>query len=264
MESGSTRPPDPSGSTANRIDQVIETAEQAATEIKAAAEAQAQRELDAVRSEADTMTRERVAMVSELTEALLEHATLIATQCENLVLALEGTMRRLGPAAQDALLEAPGPASGQIGEAPAAPIVPRTRTWPPPDPFPSARSGGEDVPGNEVPADAQTDDELEPTADLADTPRAESPPPDVLDASPAAAQRSADDTASGLGSSDEPGGWSTPAADSPGGAIPDEAYLAATRLALSGRDRSDIADELSREFGIEDPEPVLDRVLGAD
>jgi len=45
--------------------------------------------------------------------------------------------------------------------------------------------------------------------------------------------------------------------------IPDEAYLRATRLALDGRTREEIAAELQGEFRIQDPSPILDRVLGA-
>jgi hypothetical protein len=43
----------------------------------------------------------------------------------------------------------------------------------------------------------------------------------------------------------------------------DDAYVRATRLALDGRSRSEIAAQISAEFGIADPEPILDRVLGA-
>jgi hypothetical protein len=53
-----------------------------------------------------------------------------------------------------------------------------------------------------------------------------------------------------------------PRPPAPGG-IPDDAYLRATRLALDGRDRNEIGAQLSAEFGIADPEPVLNRVLGA-
>jgi hypothetical protein len=45
--------------------------------------------------------------------------------------------------------------------------------------------------------------------------------------------------------------------------VPDDAYLRATRLALEGHDRAAIGEQLRAEFGIADPEPVLDRVLGA-
>jgi hypothetical protein len=44
--------------------------------------------------------------------------------------------------------------------------------------------------------------------------------------------------------------------------VPEEAYLRATRLALDGYDRATIAERLRAEFGIANPEPVLDRVFG--
>ena len=56
------------------------------------------------------------------------------------------------------------------------------------------------------------------------------------------------------------GGWALHGAESP--AIPQDALLEATRLAVAGTDRSTIAAILRADFGIEDPDPVVDRVLG--
>jgi len=269
MESSSVRPPDPSapgpGPTAQRIDQVIETAEQAATEIRSAAEAQAQRELDAVRTQADTMTRERVAMVSELTEALLEHATLIASQCENLVLALESTMRRLGPASQDAPLEAQG--AGAIGAgSPPPPPAPRTTAWPPAEPPPPAAPPPQPE-TSQAADDGESEAEPQRSADARESTAAD--PEDRAEQTPEPAERDLEPHEGGSQADDEPGdgpsAWSPPPVPaSAGGGASDEAYLSATRLALGGSSRSEIAEELEREFGIDDPDPILDRVLGAD
>lgn len=40
------------------------------------------------------------------------------------------------------------------------------------------------------------------------------------------------------------------------------ATLRATRLAIAGHDRTEIARTLRAEFGIDDPEPIIERVLG--
>ncbi|MEZ5061034.1 MAG: hypothetical protein R2700_05885, partial [Solirubrobacterales bacterium] len=45
-------------------------------------------------------------------------------------------------------------------------------------------------------------------------------------------------------------------------AVSQEAMLHATRMAIAGEDRDRIADELRREYGITNPDPILDRVLG--
>ena len=47
-------------------------------------------------------------------------------------------------------------------------------------------------------------------------------------------------------------------------AAPEEALLRATQMAISGRSRPEIAEQLRSEFGLEDPEPLLDQVLGPE
>lgn len=42
----------------------------------------------------------------------------------------------------------------------------------------------------------------------------------------------------------------------------DEALLRATQMAIAGRSRGDIAEQLRSEFGLQDPTAVLDQVLG--
>ena len=44
--------------------------------------------------------------------------------------------------------------------------------------------------------------------------------------------------------------------------IPQDALLEATRLAVAGADRAAIAEMLRTEHGIEDPDPIVDKVLG--
>ena len=57
-----------------------------------------------------------------------------------------------------------------------------------------------------------------------------------------------------------PGGWALHGGDS--AAVPQDALLEATRLAVTGKDRAAIAAVLRTNYGIEDPDPVVDRVLG--
>jgi hypothetical protein len=45
-------------------------------------------------------------------------------------------------------------------------------------------------------------------------------------------------------------------------AVPQEAVLHATRMAIAGDDRQRIAESLRVEYGITDPGPILDRVMG--
>jgi hypothetical protein len=56
------------------------------------------------------------------------------------------------------------------------------------------------------------------------------------------------------------GGWALHGPESP--AIPQDALLEATRLAVAGTDRASIAAILRADYGIDDPDPVVDRVLG--
>ena len=56
------------------------------------------------------------------------------------------------------------------------------------------------------------------------------------------------------------GGWALHGAES--SAVPQDALLEATRLAVTGKDRAAIAAVLRTNYGIENPDPVVDRVLG--
>ena len=88
-----------------------------------------------------------------------------------------------------------------------------------------------------------------PVGDLDATPTPPAPEPELA----AAEEASPPET---LGS----GGWATRAGESV--PIPQDALLKVTQLAVAGTDRATIAAVLKSEFGIDDPEPVVDRVLG--
>ena len=242
-------PPSPApGSSSEQIERVT-TAERAAADIRAGAEAHAQRELEEARRQIDAMTRDRVAMVSQLTEALIEHATLVATQCEGLIRTLEATMQRLGapaphePAPQPAVEAAPP-------EPPAAPAA--TATAYPAQGAPQPPPAFEPPPSQHAPS-------LEPSSRWPGQGAAGPvpPPPQVEPTPPPPAEPVQPPPAP------EPAPGAHPPAAPMVGGVSDDAYLRATRLALDGRDRNEIAAQLTAEFGIADPEPVLNRVLGA-
>lgn len=46
------------------------------------------------------------------------------------------------------------------------------------------------------------------------------------------------------------------------GVPPEEAYLRATQMAVSGSSRTEISEALRAEFGLDDPNPVVDEILG--
>jgi hypothetical protein len=212
-----------------QVERLLATAERVAADVRANAEAHAQRELEDARRHIDQMTRERVAMLSELAETMIQHATVVATQCESLLHKLEATMRRLGgtvgPAPAPAAPHHASPTQAQpaIGAAWPPPGAPAPAAVPPPPQ--AAPAASTPYPGAHA-----------PPAPPAQTPAGYPPPPPPP--TPAAA----------------------PQAPVPGAT--EEAYLRATRLALDGYDRTAIAHALRAEFGIRDPEPMLDRVFG--
>jgi hypothetical protein len=232
------------------------------------------------------MTRDRVAMVSQLTEALIEHATLVATQCEGLIRALEATMQRLSAPPPQAQAPQP-PASRALrwhaASAPAPTPAPAQRAAPPPGvtaypgrpaaaeypspPERASQSAAQVPPTFEPPpAPAQTQQAQHaqhggwpgqgvpgpvPSPHSEATVPASQPAPYVPEPQPAAAPPAP-----------PPAGAAAAGVPASGG-VPDDAYLRATRLALDGRSREEIAAQISAEYGLPDPEPILNRVLGA-
>ena len=193
-----------------QIDRLLTTAERVAAEVRANAQTHAQRELEEARRHIDAMTRERVAMLSELTEAMIEHATVVATQCESLLRRLEATMRHLGGT--------PAPAAPP----PPAQVAPAAST-----PYPGAHAAP-------APA-AQADYVPEPARPQYASP-SPSPPPAQPPPQPAAPPP-------------QPTSPAAPA-QAPVHPAPEDAYFRATRLALEGHDRAAIGERLRAEFGI--------------
>lgn len=228
---GSVPPQQPSvpraDAAAAQIDRLLTSAERVAAEVRANAEAHARRELEEARGYIDEMTRERVATLSDLTEAMVEHATVVAAQCESLLRKLEETMRRLGGTAAPAAPPAPA-------RQPSAPMQPAVAgQWSPRDPSPPP-------PVQATPAVST------PYPGAQAAPHQQYPPQQLY------AQQQ-----------QYPAPSQAPASQGQNQPATEDAYLRATRLALDGYDRAAIAQHLRIDFGIADPEPLLDSVLGA-
>ena len=237
--------PSPAG-TLEQIEHVLGTAERAATQIRAEAESHAQREFMEAQRRIEAMTRERVAMVSELTDALIEHATLVARQCEGLIRRLEATTQHLGTPAPQPAAEPPG----EFARAPAQ-AARSLGAWPEQSAAPQTGS---------VPPQQQAAPQAAPTPPPQQqaAPQAFPTPPEQPAPSPPGWGPQAPAAHTPATSAPSPG----PAAEPAVGGAPEEAYVMATRLALEGRDRAEIGQQLYAQFGVEDPEPVLNRVLG--
>jgi vacuolar-type H+-ATPase subunit H len=153
-----------------RIQQIIESAERIAGQIQASAREEARHRVEGARHDADRLTLERVTLISQLTDSLIERARDVERKSDDLIGALEAAVSDV--AAQ------PAAAATAVRQAP-APEQPAAR----------------------------------------------------------------------------------PPAAEPGAAL-DAALLRATQMALAGSDRGEIERVLSTEYGIREPGPILDRILG--
>lgn len=127
------------------------------------------------------------------------------------------------------------------------------RDQPPLDPDPDPadeHQSTEPEPTQETASDASESAHPEPSATEIETERAAPEPTvDEENVSPLAEAPRAEPTA--------PGRPSQPEGDE------QEAMLRATKLAIAGSDRKEIAQMLRTEFGIADPEPIIRQVLGS-
>ena len=80
---------EPMNQMTERLQTVIEAAERAADAIRMDAEEQARRHLIEAQQKADRLTAERVRLISQLTDDLIEHATVVREHSEKMVGALE-------------------------------------------------------------------------------------------------------------------------------------------------------------------------------
>lgn len=99
-----------------QLQTVIDAAERAAEAIRLDAEEQARRHLEEAQRRADRLTAERIALISELTDDLIRHATTVRQHSEGMVRALQSAMESVAGRLEVQMPAAPPPA----GQPPAA------------------------------------------------------------------------------------------------------------------------------------------------
>ncbi len=82
----------------DRIQQVIDSAERAAAQIRAAAERDASRRLKDARQGADRLTMERVSLISQLTDSLIARAGEVVAKSDELIVALDEALSEIAGA----------------------------------------------------------------------------------------------------------------------------------------------------------------------
>jgi hypothetical protein len=228
-----------------RIQVIIEAAEQAAAGIIEDADAQARRYIDASRKRADALADERVRVMADLTDTLIRQADVVKRQSDELLSALDSARSELATRIGQELSSGPASGPAQLQE----PVkgAPGQRV---PHLHP-VESGRPDLQAVESPPAEETATAEEPAAAEPSAPPApqapQAPPPEQ--APPA--QQSTPPPA--------------PPADEQGGAAPspsDGARLLAAQMAVAGSSREEIESRLRDEFGIEDAAPILDGILG--
>ena len=305
---GESKPPpgtaaagEPTGSADQRIQAIIQAAEQAAAGIIEDADAQARRYIDTSRQKADDLADERVRVMSSLTETLVRQAELVRRQSDELLSALDSARDELaGHLGKELTPGAPPPASltppaiaaepKQAAEPvaepepPTKPVVERAAPAEPAQPEAPASTpppGGSRVPHLQpveskppglhsveaAPESAPTVEEAKPQA-APEPPKAEPPqaePPRSEPPStppPGAAPPTAAPPASAPPASAPPGPSQSGAPSTPGGQPSDGARLLAAQMAVAGSSREEIEARLRKEFNIEDAGPILDGILG--
>jgi vacuolar-type H+-ATPase subunit H len=276
-----------------QLQTVIDAAERAAEAIRYDAEEQARRHLAEAQRKADRLTAERVGLISELTDDLIRHAANVRDHSERMVRALEDAIHSVTdkleqPGMTDPFRDAPpqpgltraqprpdpgpphlpAPPSPAMSPAPpipsapaddpAAPAIPSSPAVepayaPPPQPEPARPVSYTDLIGVPPPPPPAFTPAPVPQSQPAPGPEAMNEPwPEVTErADPE--PHAAEEATSGI--EDEEMDASQPE-------VPLDAILHATRLAVNGTDPAVIATELTDRYGIEDPEPIVQRVLG--
>jgi hypothetical protein len=226
----------------SQMQAVVEAAERAADAIRLDAEEQAQRHIAEARRKADRLTAERAGIISELTDDLLRQATDIRDHSKRMATALEDAI-----ASFDGILE------GSAGNHPPGPVDSphlNGRTPPsgevvqaaPPAPGPEVGSVRTytDIIGAPPPPLPATAPAPTPAAEHHPLPEPTGPPQPTVEAAEAATAYPA-----------EP-----PSPD-----LPLDVVMYATRRAANGVDPEVIASELRLRYGVEDPAPIIDRVM---
>ena len=225
------------GQMSEQLQTVIDAAERAATAIRNDAEEQARQHLAEAQLKADRLTAQRVSLISELSDDLIRHATTVRDHSEQMVRALEEATDVVGSRLEESRPAEPLPSL-------APPERPPASEGPAPEPRPAGSSG--------------------PVPWFVPYPEPGPPEPEGVEAAEAQTTPAADDEAGddrpADRDDDEPG--AEDAATDPE-QLREEALLHGTKLAAAGSERSTITEALRNEYGIDDPEPLVDRILGS-
>lgn len=211
---------------------VIDAAERAATAIRSDAEKEAHRRLAEARREADRLTAARMELITELTEDFARLAEGLRDQSEQMARAVEDVVGDL-----TAKLSRPTTASFVAGNGSQRP--PTGRATPPP----ASSAGGYAYSARPLSPPGS------PSGQMAFEPRPSSPPtPPWTEREPARLTRAT-----------APDGPSPVVAQT---SVSQQAIIHASRLADAGENRETITYALRDLWGIRDPDPIVDRVLG--
>jgi hypothetical protein len=280
----------------DQLQTVIAAAERAAEAIRRDAEEQARRHLAEAQRKADRLTAERVGLISELTDDLIRHAANVRDHSEQMVRALEdaiisvtdkleqpGLNDHLDPArtatppplgapetAGAAEPHAPVPAEPHApvpaephapvpvppqASIPAQPATPRTPEQPAPA-QPAPQPVSEPAPEQVPPSGTYTDIVgAPPPPPPASAPAPLPHPPPLVEPATGPPQPTPEAAAAAAAARAVP-------ADGNGPGHVAEAIDHARRLADAGSDRETIASVLRQLWGVSDPDPIVDRVLG--
>lgn len=235
-------------SATERVQLIIEAAEQAAAGIINDAEAQARSYLEESRRRAERIAEQRAREMWGLTDDLIARAEAVRRQSDELLRALENARRAI----DDALRVGPasvGPGTGatagapSIWQAPPAPQPPYAQ-----QPLQRYPSQPQTAP---PPAPSLRDASWQPQGAGAPPPQPGPPPQEVP---PPSARPFGPPKA-------VPQGAYAPAGREP--RQPSEgARLLATQMAVAGSTRAEIEGRLQHEFDIRDTAPILDAILG--
>jgi vacuolar-type H+-ATPase subunit H len=224
-----------------RVQPIIEAAEQAAAGIVSDAEAQAEAYLDEVRQRADRIAEERAREMWGLTDDLIQRAEAVRHQSEELLRALDDARRRV----EEAFRAGPGLAQPLRAAVSPTPQGPSLQPQPPASP-PAAAWPSEAPPVQAVPASPSP-----PPAESPVAPQGRETPKVWQLHDPVSAARqpmSAPER--------PPNGAGNPPAEG--------ARLLATQMAVAGSSREEIEGRLQSEFGIREAGPMLDAILGPE
>ncbi len=247
------------------VEQIVDTAERAASEIRAEAEAEAEAYVRQRGAEADRIVEDRLAELADRMQPLSRRIEALRDDSASICNELEGLLHRAKAERPDppapTRREFTPPSVGDPEPRP-EPDEPEPAPEPPSEPAPAPPSEPGDEPDRGLVArliDRRSVKPEEVTSEPAVDADTAGGAQEAVTAYPAAATSAASEqqmTAARDAVATPP----SPTADA---ANSDRALLRATQMAVAGSGRADIERALRDELGVGDPGPVIDRVLGS-